>query len=172
MNMTTQVGILLVTLLVSGLCGGVIILIPKGEKWLVAKTASIKNDELRTEINAAIYGLGGIAETIVSAIKQQVVDPMKTAGTFTPQAAADAAVKAKTLILAQLTSAEKNLLTTKYGNLDMYVEALVESLVNAQNPAPAMNTTPATPPPVKPVLTDEQKAVLSELLTKTEPAQG
>lgn len=90
-----------------------------------ARTDSLITKELLTEVTEAVT-------TAVTYTSQTYVDTLKKDGIFNKEAQVEALQKAKDKALALLSESAKDVLAQIYGNLDDYLETMIEAQVRVQ----------------------------------------
>ena len=86
---------------------------------------TVQNDELQKTLDMVVE----IVTNAVTQTNQTFVDSLKNAGTFTPEAAAQAFNMSKDTVLKLLSEDAKTVIAKVYGDLDTYLDTLIESTV-------------------------------------------
>ena len=86
----------------------------------------IENEAVQTTLT----GAAEIVLKAVTTVSQTYVDTLKQHGSFTADAQREAFERAKAYVLTLLNTEAKDLLTEIYGNLDVWLETMIESTVN------------------------------------------
>jgi len=95
------------------------------EKWSANKQA-VENDHVRDILDQVI----SIALNCVVSVNQTFVEGLKKKGEFTEEAAKEAFNTCKGMMLEMLSAEAKKVITNVYGNVDVYLDTLIESTVN------------------------------------------
>lgn len=123
----------IITILVGGLFTFITkSMLPQFQSYLLTKENIIKNDQTRGAVESATNTLFEVVENIVNSVDQTMVNSLKAVsdtGKLTTDQIVEAKNKAITAIKNTLTDEAKELLTTKYSNLDEYIDHLIESTV-------------------------------------------
>lgn len=93
-------------------------------KW-TAGEAQIKNEHIA-------YVLDQVVSMVLNCVQkttQTFVDELKKKGEFTKEAAQEAFDMTKETALAMLSAEATDIITEVYGNVDVYLDTLIESLV-------------------------------------------
>lgn len=99
------------------------------------KFLSTKRNEIKIKIDNE--NIAKILDTVVDTVarcvvntNQTFVDSLKASGSFTEEAAKEAFNKSKDTALKMLSEEAVNVIKLIYGDLDVYLDTLIESLVN------------------------------------------
>ncbi len=87
----------------------------------------IDNDLVETTLEKAME----IVMNAVLAVSQTFVDTLKQHGQFTPEAQREAFDRAKAYVLTLMSAEVRELLTEIYGNLDVWLETMIEATVSS-----------------------------------------
>jgi len=120
--------------------------ISRGSGFLLEHEAHIKNAELRDALEFATNEAAGAAETVVTALNQTVTSVAKANGTWNAKAAQAVAKQALAQVKVQVSAASKATLARTYGDLDEYLQSVIESAVGT-----AVNKVDVAPAPSAPV---------------------
>ena len=93
-------------------------------KWTESKSA-INNETIQNTLNQVV-------ETVLRCVEmtnQTFVDSLKQKGEFTQEAASEAFQKSKEAVLKLLSEDAKKIIAQIYGNIDVYLDTLIESAV-------------------------------------------
>lgn len=93
-------------------------------KWTESKT-NIKNKQVQDTLDKVT----NMALDVVQSTNQTFVDSLKKNGEFTKEAAIEAFNKSKETILKMLSYDAVMIITDIYGDIDVYLDTLIESLV-------------------------------------------
>ena len=93
-------------------------------KWTESKT-NIKNEQVQDTLDKVT----NMALDVVQSTNQTFVDSLKKNGEFTKEAAIEAFNKSKETILKMLSDNAVTIITDIYGDVDVYLDTLIESLV-------------------------------------------
>ena len=93
-------------------------------KWTESKSA-INNAEIQNTLNQVVEMVLRCVETT----NQTFVDTLKQKGEFTEEAALDAFQKSKEAALKMLSEDAKKIIAEIYGDIDVYLDTLIESTV-------------------------------------------
>ena len=104
-----------------GILGGVLILIMG---WVDVKFTG--NDK----VSNTLMSLENLVIKVVVATNQTFVDTLKGQGNFDEAAQKKAFDQAKTKILSMITDSCKSIIKKKYGDVDLYIESLIEYYVS------------------------------------------
>ena len=96
-------------------------------KWNEIKT-NIKNEKIRNVIDEVV----DIVYRAVVQTNQVYVDSLKNSGTFDEEAAKTAFIKTKNTIMNLLSNSMISIITEVYGDFNMYIDTLIESIVNEE----------------------------------------
>lgn len=96
-----------------------------------------KIDEIQTntqlseykKLNTVIDQVQSAVTTIVQSINQTFVNDLKASGSFTKESATEAKNKALAMAEALITEEAANTIERVYGNVDVYLENLIESII-------------------------------------------
>ena len=97
------------------------------EKWTTHKSV-VESEHIREVISQVVT----IVCDVVAATTQTYVDELKKNGEFTKEAAAEAFKRSKETALQLLTEEAKEIIAKVYGNLDIYLDTLIEATVKSQ----------------------------------------
>lgn len=98
-------------------------------KFLKLQVQTIKEKTKQEVLNKHIDRAVKVVEDIVEAISQTTVDTLKKQGAFTKEKQLEAFNNAKEKILEVLTTESKEALQEAYGDLNIWIEAQIESTV-------------------------------------------
>ncbi len=93
---------------------------------IVALIQKIDNDQ----IEATLAEAADIVFKAVATVAQTFVDTLKKHGKFTPEAQQEAFARAKAYVLTLLNEDVRELLIEVYGDLDVWIETMIEATVN------------------------------------------
>ena len=93
-------------------------------KWTEGKV-KIKNDKISTTLDGVVT----MVLDVVTAVNQTFVDELKKKGEFTEEAAKEAFNKSKETALKMLSNDAAEIITTVYGDIDVYLDTLIEATV-------------------------------------------
>jgi len=122
----------LLAAVVSGLFAALIAIIPKGINFLKTKAQAIKDENLRKAVDSALSGLEIVVNTVVTSLQQTIVGNLKQAskdGKLTAEQIKSIKGKAINDINTILSDEMKDILSKNYGNLDYFIEHLIEEAV-------------------------------------------
>ena len=94
------------------------------EKWTEGK-AKIKNDKVATTLDQVV----SMVLDCVEQTNQVFVDELKKKGEFTEEAATEAFNMSKKTALKMLTADAAEIITEVYGDVDVYLDTLIEATV-------------------------------------------
>lgn len=123
MNETIQ------TILTAILIAAIPVITSELTKFLKLQVQTIKEKTKQEVLNKHIDRAGKVVEDIVEAISQTTVDTLKKQGAFTKEKQLEAFSNAKEKILEVLTTESKEALQEAYGDLNIWIEAQIESTV-------------------------------------------
>ena len=93
-------------------------------KWTESKE-KIKNEKISTTLDSVVT----MVLDVVTAVNQTFVDELKKKGEFTEEAAKEAFNKSKETALKMLSEDAAKIIITVYGDIDVYLDTLIESTV-------------------------------------------
>lgn len=93
-------------------------------KWTESKV-NIKNEQIQDTLDKVT----NMVLDVVQSTNQTFVDSLKKNGEFTKEAAKEAFNKSKETALKMLSNDAVDIITEVYGNIDVYLDTLIESLV-------------------------------------------
>lgn len=93
-------------------------------KWIEGKV-KIKNDKIATTLDSVVT----MVLDVVEATNQTFVDELKKKGEFTEDAAAEAFKISKDKALTMLSMEAAEIITEVYGDIDVYLDTLIEATV-------------------------------------------
>ena len=93
-------------------------------KWTEGK-AKIENEKIATTLDNVV----NMVLDVVEAVNQTFVDELKKKGEFTEEAAVEAFNKSKETALELLSEDAVEIIISVYGNLDVYLDTLIEATV-------------------------------------------
>lgn len=123
MNETIQ------TILTAILIAAIPVITSELTKFLKLQVQTIKEKTKQEVLNKHIDRAVKVVEDIVEAISQTTVDTLKKQGAFTKEKQLEAFNNAKEKILEVLTTESKEALQEAYGDLNIWIEAQIESTV-------------------------------------------
>lgn len=82
------------------------------------------------QVNVVIDYVQNVVETVVVAVNQVFVDGLKKSGSFTKESATEAKNMALEMANKLITEEAAKAIETVYGNVDVYVDSLIEETVN------------------------------------------
>ena len=95
------------------------------EKWSANKQ-TVNNQHIQDILDQII----SMVLSCVTAVNQTFVDELKKKGEFTADAAKEAFAMCKNMAVKMLTDEAKKIITDIYGDVDVYLDTLIESSVN------------------------------------------
>lgn len=93
-------------------------------KWTEGK-ANIENEKIQNTLDTVVK----MALDAVRATNQTMVEELKKKGEFTKEAAEEAFNKTKETVLLMLSEDASQIISEVYGDVDVYLDTLIESLV-------------------------------------------
>lgn len=93
-------------------------------KWTESKV-NIKNEQIQDTLDKVT----NMVLDVVQATNQTFVDSLKKNGEFTKEAAIEAFNKSKETAVKMLSDDAVTIITEVYGDIDVYLDTLIESLV-------------------------------------------
>lgn len=93
-------------------------------KWTESKV-NIKNEQIQDTLDKVT----NMVLDVVQATNQTFVDSLKKNGEFTKEAAIEAFNKSKETAVKMLSDDAVTIITEMYGDVDVYLDTLIESLV-------------------------------------------
>lgn len=93
-------------------------------KWTEGK-AKIKNEKISTTLDSVVT----MVLDVVESVNQTFVDELKKKGEFTEESAKEAFNKSKETALKMLSEDAAEIITTVYGDIDVYLDTLIEATV-------------------------------------------
>lgn len=93
-------------------------------KWTESKV-NIKNEQIQDTLDKVT----NMVLDVVQATNQTFVDSLKKNGEFTKEAAIEAFNKSKETVVKMLSDDAVTIITEVYGDIDVYLDILIESLV-------------------------------------------
>ena len=93
-------------------------------KWTDGKT-KIENEKISTTLDHVVLMVLGVVESV----NQTFVDELKKNGEFTEESAKEAFNKSKETALKLLSDDAANIIKEVYGDVDVYLDTLIESTV-------------------------------------------
>lgn len=99
------------------------------EKWSSNKQV-VNNQHIQDILDQVI----SMALTCVVAVNQTFVDELKKKGEFNTEAAKEAFGMCKTMAMKMLSEEAKKIIQNTYGDVDTYLDTLIESLVKQVKP--------------------------------------
>ena len=93
-------------------------------KWTESKV-NIKNEQIQDTLDKVT----NMVLNVVQATNQTFVDSLKKNGEFTKEAAIEAFNKSKETVVKMLSDDAVAIITEVYGDIDVYLDTLIESLV-------------------------------------------
>ena len=93
-------------------------------KWTESKV-NIKNEQIQDTLDKVT----NMVLDVVQATNQTFVDSLKKNGEFTKEAAIEAFNKSKETVVKMLSDDAVTIITEVYGDIDVYLDTLIESLV-------------------------------------------
>ena len=93
-------------------------------KWTESKV-NIKNEQIQGTLDKVT----NMILDVVQATNQTFVDSLKKNGEFTKEAAIEAFNKSKETVVKMLSDDAVAIITEVYGDIDVYLDTLIESLV-------------------------------------------
>ena len=93
-------------------------------KWTEGKV-HIENDKIANTLDNVI----NMVLDVVESVNQTFVDELKKKGEFTEESAKEAFNKSKETALKMLSNDAADIITTVYGDVDMYLNTLIEATV-------------------------------------------
>lgn len=93
-------------------------------KWTESKV-NIKNEQMQDTLDKVT----NMVLDVVQATNQTFVDSLKKNGEFTKEAAIEAFNKSKETVVKMLSDDAVTIITEVYGDIDVYLDTLIESLV-------------------------------------------
>jgi len=97
------------------------------EKWTGNKD-SVKNEHIKAVLEQVV----SMVCDVVAATTQTYVDELKKNGEFTKEAATEAFKRSKETAMQLLTEEAKDIISKVYGNIDVYLDTLIEATVKSQ----------------------------------------
>ena len=94
------------------------------EKWNTAKQ-QISNKKIQDVLNQVFDMVCNCVQTV----NQTFADELKKKGEFTKEAAEEAFIKCKTMVLQMLSDDAKQIINQVYGDIDIYLNTLIEATV-------------------------------------------
>ena len=94
------------------------------EKWNTAKQ-QISNKKIQDVLNQVFDMVFNCVQTV----NQTFTDELKKKGEFTEEAAKEACTKCKTMVLQMLSDDAKQIINQIYGDIDIYLNTLIEATV-------------------------------------------
>lgn len=93
-------------------------------KWTESKV-KIENEKITTTLDGVVT----MVLDVVTSVNQTFVDALKKKGEFTEEAAKEAFNKSKETALKMLSEDAIKIITTVYGDVDVYLNTLIEATV-------------------------------------------
>lgn len=93
-------------------------------KWTESKV-NIKNEQIQDTLDKVT----NMVLDVVQATNQTFVDSLKKNGEFTKEAAIEAFNKSKETVVKMLSDDAVTIITEVYGDIDVYLDTLIESIV-------------------------------------------
>lgn len=93
-------------------------------KWTEGKI-KIENEKVSNTLDSVIT----MVLDVVESVNQTFVDELKKKGEFTEEAAKEAFNKSKEIALKMLSEDAANIITTVYGDVNVYLDTLIEATV-------------------------------------------
>ena len=93
-------------------------------KWTEGKV-KIENEKISTTLDSVVT----MVLDVVTAVNQTFVDELKKKGEFTEESAKEAFNKSKETALKMLSEDAIEIITTVYGDIDVYLDTLIEATV-------------------------------------------
>lgn len=81
------------------------------------------------KLNIVIDRVQSVMTTIVQSVNQEFVDELKKSGTFTKESASEAKDMALNMANVLITEETANAIEQVYGDVDLYLDSLIEDLV-------------------------------------------
>lgn len=119
----------------------IIALAKKGFDWITAKIDTVKNEDARVTLSAAVSNLETIVKTTVTSLQQTLGDEIKKSienqdGMYTREDLLNLGNTAFEIVKSQLTDSAKEVLSSAYNDLDSFIKGLIETSVrNLKNEA-------------------------------------
>lgn len=98
-------------------------------KFLYAKWTESKVNIKNEQIQGTLDKVTNMVLDVVQATNQTFVDSLKKNGEFTKEAAIEAFNKSKETVVKMLSDDAVAIITEVYGDIDVYLDTLIESLV-------------------------------------------
>lgn len=93
-------------------------------KWTEGK-AKIENEKISTTLDNVV----NMVLDVVESVNQTFVDELKKKGEFTEESATEAFNKSKETALTMLSNEAADIITMVYGDVDVYLNTLIEATV-------------------------------------------
>ena len=93
-------------------------------KWTEGKV-KIENEKISNTLDRVIT----MVLDVVESVNQTFVDELKKNGEFTEESAKEAFNKSKEIALKMLSDDAENIITMVYGDIDVYIDTLIEATV-------------------------------------------
>lgn len=93
-------------------------------KWTESKV-KVENEKISTTMDSVI----NMVLDVVESVNQTFVDELKKKGEFTEETAKEAFNKSKETALKMLSNESAEIITTVYGDVDVYLDTLIEATV-------------------------------------------
>lgn len=93
-------------------------------KWTEGKT-KIENEKISSTLDSVVTMVIGVVESV----NQTFVDELKKKGEFTEENAKEAFNKSKETALKMLSNEAADIITTIYGDVNVYLDTLIEATV-------------------------------------------
>ena len=93
-------------------------------KWTEGK-AKIENEKISTTLDSVVT----MVLDVVESVNQTFVDELKKKGEFTEESAKEAFNKSKETALKMLSNDAAEIITMVYGDIDVYIDTLIEATV-------------------------------------------
>ena len=93
-------------------------------KWTEGRTR-IENEKISNTLDSVVT----MVLDVVESVNQTFVDELKKKGEFTEESAKEAFNKSKETALNMLSNEAADIITTVYGDVDVYLDTLIEATV-------------------------------------------
>jgi hypothetical protein len=93
-------------------------------KWTEGKV-KIENEKVSNTLDSVVT----MVLDVVESVNQTFVDELKKKGEFTEESAKEAFNKSKEIALKMLSEDAANIITTVYGDVNVYLDTLIEATV-------------------------------------------
>ena len=98
-------------------------------KFIYAKWEETRGNIKNTEVQKTLDEVVEMVVNVVNATNQVMVDTLKSKGEFTQEAAAEAFNKSKETVLQMLSTESAEIISTVYGDVNVYLDTLIEATV-------------------------------------------